>query len=68
MAEDLREFGIRVSVICPGSVATEFSGRGTKDASKALQPEDVAHAVAAVVMQRQGSFMSEIQIRPLRKS
>ncbi len=67
MAEDLREFGIRVSVICPGSVATEFSGRGTKDASKALQPEDVAHAVAAVVMQRQGSFMSEIQIRPLRK-
>jgi NADP-dependent 3-hydroxy acid dehydrogenase YdfG len=33
-----------------------------------LQPEDVAHAVAAVVTQRQGSFMSEIQIRPLRKS
>jgi NADP-dependent 3-hydroxy acid dehydrogenase YdfG len=68
MAEDLREYGIRVSVICPGSVATEFSGRGTKDAGKALQPEDVAHAVAAVVMQRQDSFMSEIQIRPLRKS
>jgi NADP-dependent 3-hydroxy acid dehydrogenase YdfG len=68
MAEDLREYGIRVSVICPGSVATEFSGRGTKDAGKALQAEDVAHAVAAVVMQRQGSFISEIQIRPLRKS
>ncbi len=68
MAEDLRDHGIRVSVICPGSVATEFSGRGVKDASKALQPEDVAHAVEAVVTQRQGSFMSEIHVRPLRKS
>ena len=68
MAEDLRDYGIRVSVICPGSVATEFSGRGTKDAGKALQPDDVALAVAAVVTQRQGSFMSEIHIRPLRKS
>ena len=68
MAEDLRDHGIRVSVICPGSVATEFSGRGVKDAGKALQPEDVAHAVEAVVTQRQGSFMSEIHLRPLRKS
>jgi len=68
MAEDLRGYGIRVSVICPGSVATEFSGHTVKDASKALQPEDVAHAVEAVVTQRQGSFMSEIHLRPLRKS
>ena len=67
MAEDLRNYGIRVSVICPGSVATEFSGRGPKDASKALQPEDVAHAVEAVLTQRPGSFMSEIDLRPLRK-
>ncbi len=68
MAEDLRDHGIRVSVICPGSVATEFSGRGAKDAAKALKPEDVAHAVAAVVTQREGSFLSEIHVRPLRKS
>ena len=67
MAEDLRDFGIRVSVICPGSVATEFLGRGPKDAGKALKPEDVAHAVAAVVTQSAGSFMSEVQVRPLRK-
>ncbi len=67
MAEDLRDHGIRVSVICPGSVATEFSGRGVKDRGKALQPEDVAHAVEAVVMQRPGSFMSEMHVRPLRK-
>jgi NAD(P)-dependent dehydrogenase (short-subunit alcohol dehydrogenase family) len=68
MAEDLRDYGIRVSVICPGSVATEFSGRGAKDSSKALQPGDVAHAVEAIVTQRLGSFLSEIHVRPLRKS
>ena len=67
MAEDLREHGIRVSVICPGSVATEFSGRGAKDTSKVLSPEDVAHAVEAIVTQGQRSFLSEIHLRPLRK-
>ena len=68
MAEDLRDHGIRVSVICPGSVATEFSGREPKDKGKALQADDVAHAVEAVVTQRAGSFMSEIHLRPLRKA
>lgn len=68
MMEDLRAYGIRVSVICPGSVATEFSGSRPKDPSKALGPEDVAHAVEAIVTQRAGSFLSEIQLRPLRKA
>jgi 3-oxoacyl-[acyl-carrier protein] reductase len=68
MAEDLRDHGIRVTVVCPGSVATEFSGHASKNAGKALQPEDVAHAVMAVVTQRPGSFMSEIHLRPLHKS
>lgn len=67
MAEDLREHGIRVSVICPGSVATEFSSRGRKDGSKVLQPEDVAHAVETIVTQRLGSFISEMHVRPVRK-
>src|SRR5215467_13509192 len=63
MAEDLREHGIRVSVICPGSVATGFSGRGPKNAAKALQAEDVAHAVEAIVTQRPGSFLSGVDLR-----
>jgi len=67
MAEDLREHGIRVSTICPGSVATGFSGRGAKDPSKSLSPEDVAHAVAMIVTQSSSSFVSEIQLRPVRK-
>ena len=67
MAEDLRDHGIRVSVICPGSTVTEFSGRAPKDSSKALSPEDVAHAVATIVTQGPRSFISEIHVRPLRK-
>lgn len=67
MAEDLRGYGIRVSAICPGSVATEFSGQGSKDHTKMLQPDDIAHAVAALVTQSAGSFISELQVRPTRK-
>jgi NAD(P)-dependent dehydrogenase (short-subunit alcohol dehydrogenase family) len=67
MAEDLRNFGIRVSTICPGSVATEFSGSGSKDASKVLSSDDIAHAVAMLVTQGKNSFVSQVQIRPLRK-
>jgi NADP-dependent 3-hydroxy acid dehydrogenase YdfG len=67
MAEDLRAHGIRVSAICPGSVATEFSPRASKDRSKMLQADDVAYAVEALVTQAPGSFISEVQMRPTRK-
>ena len=67
MAEDLRSYGIRVSAVCPGSVATEFSGRGPKDASKVLTPEDVAHTVAMLVLQGPQSFISEVHLRPVSK-
>jgi NAD(P)-dependent dehydrogenase (short-subunit alcohol dehydrogenase family) len=67
MAEDLRGYGIRVSTICPGSVATEFSGTSPKDSSKVLSPEDIAHAVETIVTQSPKSFISQLQIRPLSK-
>jgi NAD(P)-dependent dehydrogenase (short-subunit alcohol dehydrogenase family) len=67
MAEDLRGYGIRVSTICPGSVATEFSGTSPKDPSKVLSPDDVAHAVETIVTQSPKSFISQLQIRPLSK-
>lgn len=67
MAEDLRAYGIRVSVICPGSVQTEFSPHAGKDPLKMLQPEDVAHAVAMLVTQAPQSFISEVLLRPTMK-
>ncbi|MCL6481368.1 MAG: SDR family NAD(P)-dependent oxidoreductase [Firmicutes bacterium] len=67
MAEDLRGYGVRVSVICPGTVHTEFSPHAGKDPRKMLQPEDVAHAVALLLTQAPQSFISEILIRPTQK-
>ncbi len=67
MAEDLRQYGIRVSVISPGSVATDFSPHEGRDTSKMLQPDDVAHAVESLLTQAPQSFISEIDIRPTAK-
>lgn len=67
MAEELRVHGIRVCVVCPGSVATEFSPHTGRNPAKMLQAEDVAHAVASIVTEGPRSFMSEISLRPLQK-
>jgi len=67
VAEELRAHNIRVSVICPGSVNTEFSPHTGKNAEKMLQASDVAHAVAMIVTQAPQSFASEILLRPTQK-
>ena len=66
-AEDLRAYGIRVSAVCPGSVATEFGPHTGKDVNKMLKAEDVAHAVEMLVTQAPQSFVSEISMRPTQK-
>jgi 3-oxoacyl-[acyl-carrier protein] reductase len=67
VAEELRSYNIRASVICPGSVDTELSPHTGKDQSKMLQPDDVAHVVAMLVTQAPQSFVSEVLLRPTQK-
>lgn len=67
VAEELRGYNVRVSVVCPGSVETELGPHTGKDPKKMLRPEDVAHAVAMLVTQAPQSFMSEVLIRPTQK-
>jgi 3-oxoacyl-[acyl-carrier protein] reductase len=67
IAEELREHGIRVSVVCPGSVDTELSPHTGKDPNKMLKPDDVAHVVAMLVTQAPQSFASEVLLRPAQK-
>jgi len=67
VAEELRAYNIRVSVVCPGSVNTELSPHEGKDPGKMLQPDDVAHAVAMLVTQAPQSFISEVLLRPTQK-
>lgn len=67
VAEELRGYNVRVSVVCPGSVDTELSPHTGKDHSRMLQPDDVAHVVAMLVTQAPQSFASEVLLRPTLK-
>jgi 3-oxoacyl-[acyl-carrier protein] reductase len=67
---ELRPKGIKVGVICPGGVKTEFAlGKGRTAESVAqsamLGPEDVAAAVVLACTQAPGSRIIEIQMRPM---
>ena len=66
MMLDLRYQGIRVSVVMPGSVQTEFSGRHSSDKEWALQPEDVATAVVQLLELPLHALVSRIEMRPTR--
>lgn len=68
VAEELREHGVRVSVVAPGSVNTEFGGHRLPNAETKIQPDDVADVVAMLVTQRPQSFVSEVLIRPTKKA
>ncbi len=61
---EAREYDIRVSVVCPGSVATEFSPHSGKDPAKILQSQDVADAVLTILRLPPNALMSEIDLRP----
>jgi|SRR5664279_4619712 3-oxoacyl-[acyl-carrier protein] reductase len=67
VAEELRAHNIRVSLVCPGSVNTEFRPHPGKDPDRMLKPEDVAHVVTMLVTQRARSFVSEVLLRPTQK-
>ena len=64
---DVREQGIRVNYIMPGSVATHFNGNepDEKDAWK-IQPEDIAELVMDLLAFPKRSLASRIEVRPAR--
>ncbi len=65
--KELRGDGIKVTSICPGSVATEF-GRvaGSSGAPNPMQPEDIASTVIHVLQSPDNYLISEVVMRPLR--
>jgi 3-oxoacyl-[acyl-carrier protein] reductase len=67
VAEELRRYNIRVSVVCPGSTQSELGPHAGKDTLKMLRPADVAHVVAMLVTQAPQSFASEVILRPTQK-
>jgi short-subunit dehydrogenase len=71
--KELRPLGIKVGVICPGGVKTEFAlGRGRTEKSIAesgmLEPEDVAGAVLLACTQSSNARIIEVQMRTMKES
>ena len=64
--QEVREHGIRVTYLMPGSVATEF-GRGSAAKSGwALQPEDVGEMVVDLLRTHPRAMHSRVEMRPSR--
>jgi NADP-dependent 3-hydroxy acid dehydrogenase YdfG len=62
---EVRDRGVRVSVVMPGSVATDFSPRGAgSGASWKLTAEQVADSVAQVLNAPRSAHVSRIELRP----
>ncbi len=62
---DLRAYGIKVSTIMPGSVATHFNGHvpAPEDSWK-IQPEDIGELVADLLKMNPRTLPSKIEVRP----
>lgn len=62
--QEVRFDNIRVSVIMPGSVATEFSGPRAVDDAWKLSGDDIAEVVVDLLRHPSRSLPSRIEIRP----
>jgi short-subunit dehydrogenase len=64
---EVRQQGVKVTTIAPGSVDTSFGGspRGN-DTSWMLTGEDVAQAVLDLIGSRDGAHLSRVEMRPAR--
>jgi len=65
---EVRERGVKITVLAPGSVDTGFGtdgGTGSGSPWK-LQPEDLAGAVVDLLHTRDAAHLSRVELRPLR--
>jgi 3-oxoacyl-[acyl-carrier protein] reductase len=64
--QEVRDSGVRVTYLMPGSVATEF-GRGTAEKQDwALQPSDVGEMVVDLLRTSPRALHSRVEMRPAR--
>lgn len=62
---DLRKYGIKVTTIMPGSVATHFNDHTPNDAdSWKIQPEDIGEMVTSLLAMHPRTLPSKIEVRP----
>jgi NAD(P)-dependent dehydrogenase (short-subunit alcohol dehydrogenase family) len=62
---DLRKYGIKVTTIMPGSVATYFNNHTPNDADAwKIQPEDIGELVVDILQMNPRTLPSKIEVRP----
>lgn len=62
---DLRNYGIKVTTVMPGSVATEFGNAAdSKDQAWKIQPEDLGQMVVDLLKMNPRTLPSKIEVRP----
>jgi NAD(P)-dependent dehydrogenase (short-subunit alcohol dehydrogenase family) len=66
LMQEVRQDGIRVTTILPGSVATDFGGSGESGADWKLHADDVALAVIDVLRFPSRAIASRVDLRPSR--
>jgi len=64
--DDVRSAGIKVSAICPGYVATDMPPEDGLDATRMIQPEDIAATVSFVLGFPSTGCPTQIVVRPQR--
>jgi 3-oxoacyl-[acyl-carrier protein] reductase len=64
LMQEVRYDGIRVSYVMPGSVSTDFGGRGAAKTDWALTADDVAQVVTDLIGHPSRSLPSRVEIRP----
>lgn len=64
LMQEVRYDGIRVSYVMPGSVATEFMGRGADKREWASTAEDVAQVIIDLLEMPARSLPSRVELRP----
>jgi NADP-dependent 3-hydroxy acid dehydrogenase YdfG len=62
---EVRDHGVRVSCVMPGSVATELTPGGSK-VDWALRPEDVAESVASILAMPPHALVYNVEVRAAR--
>ena len=60
---EVREFGVKVSVVMPGSVATDMIVGDSTDQSWMLRPEDVADVVAGILDSPSHALTYQVEVR-----
>jgi 3-oxoacyl-[acyl-carrier protein] reductase len=66
LMQEVRDQGIRVSYLMPGSVATDFGAGSEGKDSWALRPEDVAEVVIDLLRSPPRALFSRVEMRPSR--